>query len=187
MINDSVLNILKKKNAIQDGHFILRSGEHSRQYLQCSLVFEDLFITDILAWRLICQMKEKFNDPATVIVSPAMGGLLFGYAIARYTTSRFIFAEKENDKLVIKRSFKLQETDKVIIIDDVITKGGRVLETAELVKAQGAEVIAYGSLVDRTAKAFTDLPYFSLIKLDIPSYPEDKLPEDLKAIKVSII
>ena len=177
---DDVVSILKESGALLSGHFILRSGLRSAHFFQCARVCEQLDKVTKLASALL-QKLEKIEFET--ILAPAMGGLVIGQEVARQVNKRYIFAEKNNDILVIRRGFTLKPGEKVLIVEDVITKGGRVNESINLVRKAGGEVAAVSVLVDRSGgKTKFDVPLVSLLELNFPTYRSDNLPEALKSI-----
>lgn len=119
------------------------------------------------------------------VLAPAMGGLVIGQEVARQTSSRYIFAEKENNQLVLRRGFTFTPGERVLIVEDVVTRGGRVLECLQLVRAAGAAPVAVAMLVDRSAgQARFDVPAISLLELSFPTYPPDQLPPELARLPV---
>jgi len=134
--------------------------------------------------RLGQALAEKVAElnPQTV-VSPAMGGLVIGQEVARRLRSRFLFAEKEQGRLVLRRGFRLKPGERVLVVEDVVTEGGRVRETMDLIRAQGAEAAGVAVLVDRSGGAACfGVPFYSLLRMKVETFPPDALPEDLKAI-----
>jgi orotate phosphoribosyltransferase len=175
-----VLHIFRDTGALLEGHFILRSGLRSRQYFQCALALQHMPTVE----RFGAALAEKVRDlkPATVI-SPAMGGLVIGQEVARQLGVRFIFTEKEEGMLVLRRGFKIDPAEKVLVVEDVITKGGRVQETIDIVRAQQGAVLGAAMLVDRSDGTLNlGVPLFSVLKLNVETFHPDKLPPDLAAI-----
>lgn len=177
---DEVLDILKRTKALLQGHFILRSGLRSEYFFQCAQVCQHMREVT----RLVELVKPKLeNLEFATVLAPAMGGLVFGQEVARQTDARYIFAEKENDKLVLRRGFTIGKGEKVLITEDVITRGGRVNEAIQIVKEQGGIVEAIAVLVDRSqGQADFDAPLHSLLELGFPTYDPSELPERLKDI-----
>ena len=166
-----------------EGHFVLRSGLHSGHFFQCARVCQYLDSVTRLAELLI----ESIGDiDCETVVAPAMGGLVIGQEVARQLGKRFIFVEKEEGKLAMRRGFKLAEGEKVIIIEDVITRGGRVQETVDILDGLKADITAIGVMVDRSeGKATFSAPLTSLVQLSFPTYQPDALPAELAAIPVT--
>src|SRR6266516_4531177 len=126
MTNDEILQIFRETGALLEGHFVLRSGLHSRQYFQCALAFQQMPIVEKVGAALA--EKIRHLNPATVI-APAMGGLVLGQEVARQLRCRFIFVEKEGGKLALRRGFRISREERLLVVEDVVTKGGRVQET----------------------------------------------------------
>ena len=137
MTQDEVLKIFRDSGALLEGHFILRSGLHSRQFFQCALALQQMPVVEKLGAALAAKVK---SFGAVTVVAPAMGGLVIGQEVARQLGVRFIFVEKEDGKLVLRRGFKIAPGEKILIVEDVVTKGGRVEETIYIVRANGGNV-----------------------------------------------
>lgn len=176
-----VLDIFKRTGALQEGHFILRSGLHSGHYFQCARVGEDLVAITRLAELLRAKLPPTLAF--TTVMAPAMGGLVIGQETARQTGSRFLFVEKQDDRLMLRRGFRLAPGERVLVVEDVITRGGRVHETLEILRKAGAEPVAVAVLVDRSeGQADFGVPLVSLMELSFPVYPPDQLPPALAAL-----
>src|SRR5215472_5315691 len=147
MTPDDVLNVFRDSGALLEGHFILRSGLHSRQFFQCALALQEMPVVEQLGGAL-AKKVEKLG--AVTVIAPALGGLVIGQEVARQLRVRFIFAEKEEGKLVLRRGFKIDRGEKILVVEDVITKGGRVLETIQIVHANGGYVVGVATIVDRS-------------------------------------
>ena len=180
-MNDTeALQLVRETGALLDGHFILRSGLRSRQFFQCALALQQMPIVE----RFGAALAEKARSlGATTVVAPAMGGLVIGQEVARQLGLRFVFVEKEDGNLVLRRGFRIASGEKIIIVEDVVTKGGRVQETIEIVRANGGSVLGVALLVDRS-NGTVDLgvPLLSLIRMQVETFAADQLPEDLAAI-----
>jgi len=177
---DEVLQIFRDSGALLEGHFVLRSGLHSAFFFQCAQVCQHMNKVTRMAELMIEDLR---NYDATTIVAPAMGGLVIGQEVARQLNLRFIFLEKVDDKLALRRNFKFAPDEKVLIIEDVITRGGRVVEALEQCRAHGAQPVGIGVIVDRSAgKTTFDVPHHSLTELSFPTYHPDELPSELKKI-----
>ena len=181
MSDDDLLALFRKTGALLDGHFVLRSGFHSRQYFQCALLLQH---TDI-AEQVCKQLAEKLRrfDYDTVI-SPALGGIIVGQEVGRSLGKRHIFVEKESGKLVLRRGFQISPNEKFIVVEDVVTRGGRVQETIDIVQAHDGIVAAVGVIVDRSGKSKPNFgcPFVSLVEMTVENYPADTLPPDLAKI-----
>ncbi len=180
MSSAEVLDAFRKTGALLEGHFILRSGLHSRQFFQCALVLQHAGLASKLCSALARQIDVSKVDS---VISPALGGLLVGQEIARLLDKRHIFAEKEEGKLVLRRGFAVGQGERFLVAEDVVTQGGRVKETIEIVRARGGAVSAVAVLVDRSTGSIDfGVPFHSLIRMAVETFPADQLPEDLKAI-----
>ncbi len=181
-VQKEVLEIFTRTRALQEGHFVLRSGLHSGHYFQCAQVCQQMDAVERLAQLLSAKLSSL---SFTTVLAPAMGGLVIGQELARQTKSRFIFAEKENNVLVMRRGFLLAPGERVLIAEDVVTRGGRVLECIEIVKKAGGVPVAVAMLVDRSAGAARfEIPAVSLLELSFPTYPADAVPEALARIPI---
>ncbi len=182
---DEAIQIFKESGALLTGHFVLRSGLHSGHFFQCAQVCQYLDRVTRLASLLIEKAGSRGFSFRTVI-SPAMGGLVIGQEVARQTGSRFLFVEKTEDGLTLRRGFKLEPNEPVLIVEDVITRGGRVDETLAILRANRAEPVGIWVLVDRSEKkAAFEAPLVSLVEMSYPTYPPDALPGELAAIPVT--
>ncbi len=180
MTQDEVLQVFRDSGALLEGHFILRSGLHSRQFFQCALALQQMPVVEKLGAALAAKVKSR---GAVTVVSPAMGGLVIGQEVARQLGVRFVFAEKEDGKLVLRRGFKIAPGEKILIVEDVVTKGGRVQETIDIVRANGGNVAGVAMVVDRSnGTTKLGVPMFSLIALQVKTFEPDKLPPDLAKI-----
>lgn len=180
MTETEALDIFRQTGALLEGHFILRSGLRSRQFFQCALALQMMPNVE----RLGAALAEKARGMgAATVISPAMGGLVIGQEVARQLGIRFIFAEKEDGKLVLRRGFKIAAGEKILIVEDVVTKGGRVQETIDIVRAHGGNVLGVGMVVDRSNGTVNlGVPMFSVLKLQVETFDADKLPPDLAAM-----
>ena len=178
--NDEILGIFRDSGALLEGHFILRSGQHSGSYFQCARVCEHLDKVERLAALLVEKLPAASIE---TVIAPAMGGLVIGQEVARQIGARFQFAEKEQDRLVLRRGFTLREGERVLVVEDVITRGGRVQETLDIVRGYGGELAGVAVLVDRSdGKAQFGLPLTSLLELTFPTYKPDQIPAELSSI-----
>ncbi|TVR50974.1 MAG: orotate phosphoribosyltransferase [Puniceicoccaceae bacterium] len=175
-----VLSLFEQTGALLSGHFILRSGLRSPRFFQCARVCEDLAAVERLATLLLARLSGiRFRS----VLAPAMGGLVIGQEVARQAGVRYRFAEKEEGRLVLRRGFKLQPGEEVLIVEDVITRGGRVDECAALIKQAGGTVAGVAVLVDRSGgQARFAFPLLPLLEMNFPTYPPDQLPPELAAI-----
>lgn len=178
MTTEEAVQIFRQTGALLEGHFILRSGLHSRQFFQCALALQQMPTVEKLGKALADKLRGL---GAVTIISPAMGGLVIGQEVARQLGLRFIFVEKEEGKLALRRGFKIDKGEKILIVEDVVTKGGRVQETIDIVRANGGNVLGVAMIVDRS-NGTVDLgvPMISLISLKVEAFPADQLPPDLQ-------
>jgi len=179
-----ILEIFTRTRALLEGHFVLRSGLHSGHYFQCAQVCQRLDAVERLAELLVAKLKAHGITVDTVL-APAMGGLVIGQEVARQAKARYIFAEKENDRLVLRRGFTLAPTERVLVVEDVVTRGGRVIECLDIVKQAGGKAVGIAMLVDRSAGATRfELPAVSLLELSFATYPADAVPDWLARIPI---
>jgi orotate phosphoribosyltransferase len=177
MTQNDVLQVFRDSGALLEGHFILRSGLHSRQFFQCALALQQMPVVEKLGAALAAKAGGL---GAVTVVSPAMGGLVIGQEVARQLGLRFIFVEKEDGKLVLRRGFKIAPGEKILVVEDVVTKGGRVQETMDIVRAHGGHVAGVAMVVDRSnGQTRLGVPQFSLIALQVETFDPNNLPPDL--------
>lgn len=180
MTQNEVLQIFRDSGALLEGHFILRSGLHSRQFFQCALALQQMPVVEKLGAALAEKVKSL---GAVTVAAPAMGGLVIGQEVARQLGVRFIFVEKEEGKLVLRRGFKITAGEKILVVEDVVTKGGRVQETIEIVRSNGGDVVGVAMVVDRSnGQTQLGVPQFSLIALQVEAFDPNHLPPDLQKI-----
>ena len=177
------LIILKEANALIEGHFILSSGLHSPQYVQCA----QLMSKPVLAIQLCKSLAEKIKKDLVdfdIILSPAMGGIIVGYEIGKLLNKETIFSERVNGKFQLRRDFSLEKNQKVLVVEDVITTGKSSLECSELAAKHGANIIGYACIIDRSnGKSKINKKIISQVELDIPTYTKENLPPKLSALK----
>ena len=179
-----ILDIFTRTRALLQGHFVLRSGLHSGHYFQCAQVCQRMDAVERLAELLLARVHARGLVFSTVL-APAMGGLVIGQEIARQAKARYIFAEKENNALVLRRGFTLRANEPVLVVEDVVTRGGRVLEALEIVRQAGGQSVGVAMLVDRSAGAARfEVPAISLLELSFPTFPASALPEWLAKIPI---
>jgi orotate phosphoribosyltransferase len=184
MTETEILSIFKKTDALLTGHFLLTSGRHSDRYFQCAKVLQ----YPEYAEKLCKIISDKFrNVEIDTVIAPAIGGLVVGQEVARQLNKRFIFAEREDKKLSLRRGFTLDENEKVLVCEDVVTTGGSVFEVIDIVKNNKANVVGVGFIVDRSnGKVNFEYPQFSTLKLEVVSYQPDECPlcrEDIELVK----
>jgi orotate phosphoribosyltransferase len=180
---DESLRILKETNALLEGHFILSSGLHSKQYIQCAKLLSHPKKAEAICSSL-CEKLIKTFDKIDIVLSPALGGIIAGYEIARQLKSEAIFAERMNGKLLLRRGFKIKKNSNVLIVEDVITTGKSALECSSIVKTNNANLVGYACIIDRSNEniSIKDKIVYQL-QFNLETFSEDKLPEDLKKIQ----
>jgi orotate phosphoribosyltransferase len=179
MTDAEVLQTFRETGALLEGHFVLRSGLHSRQFFQCALALQQMPVVERLGAALAAKLKAL---GAVTVLAPAMGGLVIGQEVARQLGLRFIFVEKEEGKLVLRRGFKIAPGEKILVLEDVVTKGGRAQEAIDIVRLNGGEVVGVGMVVDRSnGTVQLGAPTFSLLALNVETFDPKQLPPDLAA------
>ena len=181
------LAVLKKTNALLEGHFVLSSGLHSPQYVQCAKLLSYPKKSEKFCKSLSTKIKKKFKK-IDIILSPAMGGIVIGYIVGNLLNKETIFCERVNGKFILRRGFSIKKNSKVLIVEDVITTGKSSLECARLVKKYKSKVVGYACLINRSSKPslkIKDKNIVSQIKLEIPTYKKNNLPIELKKIPIT--
>ena len=180
------LNILKKTNALLEGHFILSSGLHSSKYIQCAKLLSFPNIAKKICKSLAKQIKNKYKK-IDLILAPAMGGIIIGYEIGRLLKKETIFCERVKGKFTLRRGFYIKKGARVLIIEDVITTGKSSLECVKLIKKANAKLLGFASIIDRSTKKSLKIKtkIVSHLKIDVPVYSPKKLPETLKSIPIT--
>jgi orotate phosphoribosyltransferase len=180
-MSEDLLALFRKTGALLDGHFVLRSGLHSRQYFQCAILLSHPDIAERVC-KMLADKLRGFDCDA--VISPALGGIIVGQEVSRALGKRHIFVEKENGKLALRRGFKIDNDAKFIVVEDVVTRGGRVQETIDIVGAHGGLVVAVGVIVDRSGESKPNFgcPFVSLVEMEVENFDADKLPPDLSKI-----
>ncbi len=184
MQQSEILQEFKNAGAILTGHFILSSGLHSSTYLQCARVMMDAQRGEKLCAELARLIAADKDFKIDAIVAPAMGGVVVGYEMGRQMKLPTMFCERVDGSFVLRRGFDLEQGQRVLIVEDVVTTGKSSMEAVKCVESYGAQAVAVASLIDRRADndVTLTLPLVSLLKLDIPTYKPEALPEELKAI-----
>jgi orotate phosphoribosyltransferase len=178
------LKILKETNALQDGHFVLSSGLHSAQYVQCAKLLSKPHISANFCMSLSEKISAQLKD-IDLILSPAMGGVIIGYEIGRLLKKETIFSERVDGQFKLRRDFQILKNTKVLIVEDVITTGKSSIECSKLVEFSGAEVIGFACLIDRTnGNSSINKKIVSQVQLNIPTYKESDLPKNLISLPV---
>jgi orotate phosphoribosyltransferase len=175
MTRDELLDLFRKSGALLDGHFRLTSGLHSSGYLQCALVLQHPQHAESLG-RAIADRTRPLR--ATVVLSPALGGVVIGHEVGRALGVRALFAERQDAALTLRRGFIIGEADRVLVIEDVLTTGGSTRETMQVARAAGGQVVGAAAIVDRSggAAARLDVPFAALLDIDLPTYEPDVCP-----------
>ena len=177
------LKILKETEALLEGHFILSSGLHSKQYIQCAKLLSHPKKAEAICSSLCEKIKKEFNK-VDIILSPALGGVVIGYEIGRQLKIETIFAERIDGKFDLRRNFKINQNSNVLIVEDVITTGKSALECANIVKVSKAHLVGYACIIDRSKENVSIKDkIISQIQFNIETFSEDEIPEDLKKIQ----
>ena len=176
-MSEDLLDLFRKTGSLLDGHFVLRSGLHTRQYFQCAILLSHTDIAERVC-KILAGKLGGFDCDS--VISPALGGIIVGQEVGRSLGKRHIFVEKDEGKLVLRRGFKIDEGEKFIVVEDVVTRGGRVQETIDIVRANGGIVTAVGVIVDRSGDKKPDFgcPFVSLVEMNVENFSADKLPPD---------
>jgi orotate phosphoribosyltransferase len=180
------LNILKKTNALLEGHFVLSSGLHSSKYIQCAKLLSHPKLAEKICKSLANKIKKKFKQ-IDLILAPAMGGVIIGYEIGRLLKKETIFCERVNGKFKLRRGFHIKRGSKVLIIEDVITTGKSSLECVKLIKKAEAKLIGFATIIDRSTKKTLKIKtkIISHLKIEVPTFSKNQLPKNLKLIPIS--
>jgi orotate phosphoribosyltransferase len=174
MTRDELLDLFRRSGALLEGHFRLSSGLHSSGYLQCALVLQHPQHAETLGKAIAALTKDL---RATVVLSPALGGVVIGHEVGRALGVRAIFAERQDGELTLRRGFMLSETDRVLVIEDVLTTGGSTRETMQVATAAGGRVVGAAAIVDRSGgRASFDVPFSALLDIDLPTHEPDRCP-----------
>jgi orotate phosphoribosyltransferase len=182
MLRDELLDLFRRSGALLDGHFRLSSGLHSTGYLQCALVLQHPAFAESIGADIASRVLAL---DATVVLSPALGGVVIGQEVARALGVRAIFAERQDSLLTLRRGFTISETDRVLVVEDVLTTGGSTRETIQVAVASGGRVVGAASIVDRSGgTARFDVPFHALLAVDLPTYPPETCPLCAKGLPV---
>ena len=184
--NKKSLNILKKTDALLEGHFVLSSGLHSSKYIQCAKLLSFPHIAKDLCISLSKKIKKNFKK-IDLILSPAMGGIIIGYEIGRLLKKETIFCERVKGIFKLRRGFKIKKRARVLIVEDVITTGKSSLECVKLIKKEKAQLLGFACIINRSNKKHLKIKkkIISHLKIDVPTYNKKKIPAYLKSIPVS--
>ena len=177
------LKILKETNALLEGHFILSSGLHSKQYIQCAKLLSHPKKAEAICSSLCEKIRRKFNK-VDIVLSPALGGVVVGYEIGRQLKIETIFAERVDGKLILRRDFKVEQNSNVLIVEDVITTGKSALECSNIVRMSKANLVGYACIIDRSSNSVSIKDKIvSQMQFNIETFSEDEIPEDLRKIQ----
>ena len=181
------LNILKKTNALLEGHFVLSSGLHSSKYIQCAKLLSFPHLANKICLALAKKIKKKFNK-IDLILAPAMGGVIIGYEIGKLLKKETIFCERVNGKFTLRRGFHIKKGTKVLIIEDVITTGKSSIECVKLIKKSKAKLLGFASIIDRSSKKTLKIKssIISHMKIEVPVFKNNNLPEALKSTPITV-
>jgi orotate phosphoribosyltransferase len=183
MTDDEILGEFRAAEALLEGHFILSSGLRSPRYLQCARVLMDPARAERLANALAARLPEVIREQAEAVVSPAMGGVIIGHEMGRALGKRAMFVERPDGVFGLRRGFRLEPGERVLLVEDVVTTGLSSREAIAAVEAAGGKVVGAAALVDRSGgKADLGVPFTALIRIDVPTYAADDLPPELAAI-----
>ena len=180
------LDILRKTNALLEGHFVLSSGLHSSKYIQCAKLLSFPHKAEKICKSLANKIKKKFKN-FDLILSPAMGGIIIGYEIGKILKKETIFCERVSGKFKLRRGFQIAKGSRVLIIEDVITTGKSSLECVKLIKKSNAKLIGFATIIDRSSKKDLKIKkeIVSHLKISVPTYKKNKIPNELKLIPIS--
>ena len=181
------LNILKRTNALLEGHFVLSSGLHSPKYIQCAKLLSFPHLAKEVCSSLASKINKKFTS-IDLILAPAMGGVIIGYEIGKLLKKETIFCERVDGKFKLRRGFHIKKGAKVLIIEDVITTGKSSLECVKLITNAGAKLVGFASIIDRSTKKNLRIKknIISHMKIDVPSFKKNDLPIELKKIPITV-
>jgi orotate phosphoribosyltransferase len=181
------LNILKKTNALLEGHFVLSSGLHSSKYIQCAKLLSFPYLANKICLSLSKKIKKKFKK-IDLILAPAMGGIVIGYEIGRLLKKETIFCERVNGKFKLRRGFHISKGARVLIIEDVITTGKSIMECVKLINVSKGKVIGFASIIDRSSKKNLKITkkIVSHLKINVPTFKSNNLPKYLKTIPITV-
>jgi orotate phosphoribosyltransferase len=182
MTRDELMTLFRRSGALLEGHFRLSSGLHSSGYLQCALVLQHPRDADALGREIANRTRDL---GAMVVLSPALGGVVIGQEVGRALAVRAIFAERQDGALMLRRGFALAETDRVLVIEDVLTTGKSTRETIQVARAAGAQVVGVASIVDRSGGSLEfDVPFVSLLDVSLPVYEPGVCPLCAKGVAI---
>jgi orotate phosphoribosyltransferase len=180
------LNILKKTNALLDGHFVLSSGLHSSKYIQCAKLLSYPHVAEKICRSLALKIKKNFKK-IDLILAPAMGGIIIGYEIGKILKKETIFCERINGKFILRRGFTIKKGSKVLVVEDVITTGKSGMECVKLITKAKAQLVGFASIIDRSTKHSLKIKkkMISHLKIDVPTFKKNNLPKKLKSTMIT--
>ncbi len=180
------LDILRKTNALLEGHFILSSGLHSPKYIQCAKLMSYPHLAEKICKSLANKIKKNFKK-IDLILAPAIGGIIIGYEIGRILKKETIFCERVSGKFNLRRGFKIKKGSRVLIVEDVITTGKSSMECVKLIKKNNAKLLGFASIINRSNKKDLKIKrkIISQLKIEVPSYKRTNLPSDLKLLPIT--
>jgi orotate phosphoribosyltransferase len=180
------LDILRKTNALLEGHFVLSSGLHSSKYIQCAKLLSYPSKATEICKSLALKIKKKFKK-IDLILAPAMGGIIIGYEIGRILNKETIFCERVKGKFTLRRGFEIKKGSKVLIIEDVITTGKSSMECVKLIKKSKAKLVGFASIIDRSTQRSLKIKskIVSHLKINVPVYKKSQIPFELKSIPIT--
>ena len=180
------LNILKRTDALLEGHFVLSSGLHSSKYIQCAKLLSYPFEAEKICKSLSLKIKKNFKK-IDLILAPAMGGIIIGYEIGRLLKKETIFCERVKGKFALRRGFKIKKKSKVLIIEDVITTGKSSMECVKLIRKAKASLLGFATIIDRSTKKTLKIKkkIVSHLKINVPTFKANQLPKNLKLIPIT--
>ncbi len=182
MTRDELLDLYRRSGALLEGHFRLTSGLHSPGYLQCALVLQHPQHAEVLGRAIADRVREL---RATVVLSPALGGVVIGQEVGRALGVRAIFCERQDGALALRRGFTLDPLERILVVEDVMTTGGSTRETMQVAKAAGGQVVGAASIVDRSGGTISfDVPFTSLLAIALPTYEPEKCPQCAQGLPV---
>ena len=181
------LAVLKRTNALLEGHFVLSSGLHSSKYVQCAKLLSFPHLANKICISLSKKIKKNFKK-IDLILSPAMGGIIIGYEIGKLLKKETIFCERDSGNFILRRGFLIKKNTRVLIVEDVITTGKSGIECAKLIKKSKAKLIGFACIIDRSNKKTFKIKnkIVSQVKIDVPTFTKNNLPDYLKKIPITV-
>jgi orotate phosphoribosyltransferase len=181
------LDILRKTNALLEGHFILSSGLHSSKYIQCAKLLSFPHLAAEICVTLAKKIKKKFKK-IDLVLAPAMGGIIIGYEIGKLLKKETIFCERVNGKFKLRRGFNIKKGSRVLIVEDVITTGKSSIECVQLITKSKAKLLGFASIINRSSKNKLKIKkdIISFMKIEVPTFKKNNLPDYLKSIPITV-